>query len=187
MKILPLVTYPDPLLKQISKPVETVDDNLREFMKNMVTTMYAEGGIGLAAVQVGVLKRVLVMDLDYETEEHDHHHHNHGHCGGVHVKNTNPRFFVNPEIVKSSKELNCYKEGCLSFPGLRYDVTRPKIVTVKYLDFNGREKVEEMDQLLSTCIQHEIDHLNGIVFVDHISKLKREMALKKLLKGRKNG
>ncbi len=180
MKILPLVIAPDPLLKKISKPVEKVDAELQTLMKNMVQTMYAESGVGLAAVQVGVLKRVLVMDVDYEVEEH--HHHNHDHCGGIHVKNTNPRYFVNPEIVHISKETNIYNEGCLSFPGARSEVERPKKVKIKYLDFHGKEKLEEMDELMATCIQHEIDHLNGITFVDHISKLKRDMILKKMKK-----
>lgn len=183
MQILPLVIAPDPLLKQISKPVEKIDDELRQFMKNMVQTMYAESGVGLAAVQVGVLKRVLVIDVDYETEEHHHHHH--GHCGGVHVKNTNPRYFINPEIIQSSKESVPYNEGCLSFPGMRSEVIRPEKVKVKYLDFQGNERVEEMDELLATCIQHEIDHLNGITFVDHISKIKREIILNKMKKLKK--
>jgi peptide deformylase len=149
-------------------------------MKNMVSTMYAEGGVGLAAVQVGVLKRILVIDVDYETD--DHQHHDHHDCGGIHVKNTNPRFFVNPEIIESSKEVKSYNEGCLSFPNMRSDVVRPEIVKVKYLDFEGKEHVEEMSELLGICIQHEIDHLNGIVFVDHISKLKRDVILNKMKK-----
>ena len=181
MKILPLVIAPDPLLKQVSKPVDKVDDALRSFMKDMVSTMYAERGVGLAAVQVGVLKRVLVIDVDYKIEDHDHHHH-HGECDGVHVSNTNPRFFVNPEIIEFSKDNSTYNEGCLSFPGARSDVVRPQKVRVKFLDQNGKEKIEEMDGLLATCIQHEIDHLNGITFVDHISRLKREMILKKIQK-----
>lgn len=182
MKILPLVIAPDPLLKQVSKPVEKIDDSLRQFMKNMVTTMYAERGIGLAAVQVGVLKRIVVIDIDYENEDHHHHHHDHGSCGGVHVKNTNPRFFVNPEIVKASKENSTYNEGCLSFPGARSEVVRPEGVKVKFLDENGKEHEEEMHGLLGTCIQHEIDHLNGITFVDHVSKLKRDVILNKMKK-----
>lgn len=180
MKILPLIIAPNPLLKQVSKPVEKVDDALREFMKDMVNTMYAESGIGLAAVQVGHLKRVLVMDVDYEIDQHDHHDHHD--CGGIHVKNTNPRYFVNPEIIEFSSESSVYKEGCLSFPEARSEVVRPKIVKVKYLDENGKEHVEEMDGILATCIQHEIDHLNGITFVDHISKLKRDMILNKMKK-----
>lgn len=184
MKILPLVIAPDPLLKQISKPVQEVDDALRAFMNDMVTTMYSEHGIGLAAVQVGVLKRVLVMDLDYEFTDH-HHHHGHHDCDGIHVKNTNPRFFVNPQIIEKSEENSAYNEGCLSFPGARSEVIRPEVVTVKYLDEQGKEHVEEMDGLLATCIQHEIDHLNGITFVDHISKVKREMILNKMRKLKK--
>jgi peptide deformylase len=183
MKILPLVIAPDPLLKKVSKPVDKIDDALRGLMKDMVQTMYAERGVGLAAVQVGVLKRVLVMDVDYEIEEHDHHHHHHGdHCNHNHVTNANPRFFVNPEIIESSKDSVSYNEGCLSFPGARSEVIRPSTVVVKYLDFNGAEKTESMTGLLATCIQHEIDHLNGVTFVDHISKVKREMILKKIKK-----
>ncbi len=183
MKILPLVIAPDPLLKQISKPVDNIDASLQQFMKDMVNTMYAEGGIGLAAVQVGVLKRILVMDVDYEPE--DHNHHDHSHCGGIHVKNTNPRYFVNPQIIKFSNDKSSFNEGCLSFPGARSEVIRPESVTVKYLDFNGKEQVEEMNGILATCIQHEMDHLNGITFVDHISKLKRDMILNKMKKIRK--
>ena len=180
MTILPLVISPDPLLKQISQPVAKVDDALRQFMKDMVQTMYYQHGIGLAAVQVGRLQRILVIDVDYEIE--DHHHHDHDDCGGVHVRNTNPRYFVNPEIIEFSKQSSSYNEGCLSFPGARSEVTRPASVKVKYLDFEGKEKTEEMFGLLATCIQHEIDHLNGITFVDHISKLKRDVILNKMKK-----
>jgi peptide deformylase len=179
-KILPLIIAPDPLLKQISKPVEKVDDALRAFMDDMVQTMYAEHGIGLAAVQVGVLQRVLVMDLDYKQD--NNHHHDHSHCGGVHVKNTNPLYLVNPEIIEESKEISSYNEGCLSFPDARAEVVRPKKVKIKYLDYFGKEQIQEMDDLMATCVQHEIDHLNGITFVDHISKLKRELILKKMRK-----
>lgn len=181
MKILTLVTHPNPLLKQISHPVEKVDDKLRSLMDNMLQTMYHSGGIGLAAVQVGELKRVLVMDLDYETDAHHHHHHD-GPCGGVEVRNSNPRFFVNPEILETSKKNSSYKEGCLSFPGIRAEIERPSEVTIKYIDYDGKEKTEKMDGLLATCVQHEMDHLNGIVFVDYISRLKREMLLKKVKK-----
>lgn len=127
---------------------------------------------------------MVVVDIDYEFEDHDHHH-DHGNCGGIHVQNTNPRFFINPEIIESSKEFSAYSEGCLSFPGARSEVIRPQIVTVKFLDENGKEKIEEMDGLLATCIQHEIDHLDGITFVDHISSVKREMILNKMKKLRK--
>ncbi len=182
MKILPLILAPNPLLKQLSKPVDKVDDDLRNFMKDMVQTMYAEQGIGLAAVQVGVLKRVLVIDVDYEIDHHAHHSHNHHHCSGVHVKNENPLFLINPEIIEKSADLSSYNEGCLSFPLARADVKRPKKVKVKFLDFHGEEKTIEMDGILATCVQHEIDHLNGVTFVDHISKLKREVILNKMKK-----
>jgi peptide deformylase len=181
MKILPLVIAPDPLLKQVSKPVEKVDDKLRAFMDDMLQTMYAEAGLGLAAVQVGVLKRILVMDVDYETDDHAHHH-DHGSCGGVHVTNTNPLFLVNPEIIEKSDEESSYNEGCLSFPGARAEVIRPAEVTVKFLDYHGQEKTMVMDGILATCVQHEIDHLNGVTFVDHISKLKRDVVLNKMKK-----
>jgi len=183
MKVLPLIIAPNPLLKQVSKPVDKIDDALRNFMKDMVSTMYAEEGVGLAAVQVGILKRILVIDVDYKTQEHDHHHDHHG-CDHLHVTNTNPRYFINPEIVEFSKECSSYNEGCLSFPDARSEVVRSKEVTVKYLDLFGKEKVEKMSGLLATCIQHEVDHLNGITFVDHISKVKREMILNKLKKKR---
>lgn len=182
MKILPLVIAPNPLLKQVSKPVTKIDEALLQFMNDMVNTMYSESGVGLAAVQVGVLKRVVVVDIDYRSEDHDHHHHDHHGCGGIHVTNTNPRFFINPEIIESSKQCSPYNEGCLSFPDARSSVIRPQVVTVKYLDHTGKEQIEEMDGLLATCIQHEIDHLNGITFVDHISKLKRDMILNKMKK-----
>lgn len=177
MKILPLVIAPDPLLKKVSEPVEKFDEALTSFAKEMVNVMYGEHGVGLAAVQVGVLKRVVVIDVDYELEDHDHHN-----CGHVHVTNTNPRYFINPEIIESSKESSSFDEGCLSFPGARSEITRPKDVRIKYQDLSGNEKEEKMTGLLATCIQHEIDHLNGITFVDYISKLKREMILNKLKK-----
>ncbi len=182
MTTLPLVIAPDPLLKEVSKPVEKVDDALRQFMKDMVDTMYAEHGVGLAAVQVGQLKRILVMDVDYKIEHDDCCSDNGCDSNKIEVQNPNPRYLVNPEIIESSKDSSKYKEGCLSFPGASSDVTRPKTVTVKYLDFEGKEQVEKMTGLLATCVQHEIDHLNGITFVDHISRLKRDVILKKMNK-----
>jgi len=188
-KILPLVISPDPLLKEISKPVEKFDEELKTLVDDMFLTMYANDGIGLAGVQVGVLKRVLVMDLDYEEDEeqkfnhsHNNHHHHHGNFHHVFVKNTNPRCFINPQIIESSNDTTSFKEGCLSFPQARSEVTRPKNVKVKYFDLSGQEKLEEMKGLMAVCIQHEIDHLNGITFVDRISKLKREMILRKMKK-----
>jgi peptide deformylase len=143
--------------------------------------MYKYDGVGLAGVQVGVLKRILVMDIDYEEDEDQMMNHGKG-CGHVHVKNTNPRFFVNPEIIEFSKEQSGFKEGCLSFPDARSEVIRPKKIKLKYFDENGQEKLEDMEGLMSVCIQHEIDHLNGITFVDRISKIKKEMIMRKMNK-----
>lgn len=179
MTILPLVIAPDSLLQTKSKPVEKVDDAVRQLMDNMLQTMYAQGGIGLAAVQVGHLKRILVMDVDYDIDDTPHDHH---HCGGVHVKNTKPIYMANPVIEEESDEMHSYKEGCLSFPGARADVIRPQLVRVRFLDYNGKEQVMNMDGIKATCVQHEIDHLNGVTFVDHISKLKRDVILKKVRK-----
>lgn len=178
MTVLPLVIAPDPLLQTKSKPVEQVDDALRKFMDDMVQTMYAQGGIGLAAVQVGQLKRVLVMDVDYEVvaEPKD------CSCCIPEIKNDNPIYIVNPVIEEESSDINTYKEGCLSFPGTRANVDRPESVRVKYLDYNGKEQVVNMDGIKATCVQHEIDHLNGVTFIDHISKLKRDVILKKIKK-----
>ena len=165
---LALTYSPDPLLSQRSKPVEMVDDDIRKLMDDMLETMYAEDGVGLAAVQVGILKRVLVMDVDQGSEG-----------GGK------PYFLANPEIIESSDEIKTYDEGCLSFPGARGEVERPKIVTVKYLDYNNEEQTLHADGLLATCVQHEIDHLNGVTFVDHLSNLKRNMIIKKMKKAEK--
>ncbi len=169
MTVLPLVIAPDPRLKICSAPVDTVTDELRRFIDDMIETMYASGGIGLAAVQVGVHKRVLVMDIDYRDEN---------------TKGT-PLVLINPEIAGSSVEISTYQEGCLSFPGQYADVKRPEKVTVKYIDYNGKSQTMEADGLLATCVQHEMDHLNGITFVDHISALKRDVIMRKLKKAQK--
>ena len=185
-KILPIVLSPDPILSEVSKPVAKVDDALRNFMDDMLKTMYNESGLGLAAVQVGELKRVLVMDTSYEIEhDHDHDHHG-GCCGEVKVTNGEPIFMVNPEIIESSKELYTYKEGCLSFPEAYAEVERPKRVKIKFLDYHGKEQSKEFEGILAVCVQHEIDHLDGITFVDHISRAKKEMIMRKLLKKRKS-
>ncbi len=176
MAVLPIVTAPDPRLKTPSKPVERVDDALRRLMDDMLETMYASGGIGLAAVQVGVHKRVLVMDIEHGSARYP----------DAGSGKSHPLFLVNPEIVESSEELNSYDEGCLSFPGQYAEVTRPKRVTIKYLDYNGAAQTLEADELLATCVQHEMDHLNGIVFVDHVSRLKRDMIMRKLKKSKKS-
>lgn len=178
MAVLPLVIAPDPRLKEVSKPVDAVDDELRAFMDDMVETMYASNGIGLAAIQVGVSKRILVMDIHYGSSRYD---------DGEGDGDRNPMFLVNPEITWESDEQNVYEEGCLSFPGQYAEVERPKRVTVKFLDYHGNEQTMEADELLSTCVQHEMDHLNGIVFVDHVSKMKRDMIIRKLKKQQRQG
>ena len=166
MAILPIIETPDPRLRVISKPVERGDDDLRRFMDDMLETMYDAPGIGLAAIQVGEPKRVLVIDLQENDEK-------------------NPRYFVNPEIVWTSEEMSDYQEGCLSVPDVYGDVERPARVRVKYLDYNGEAREEELDGLLATCLQHEMDHLEGVLFIDHLSKLKRDMLLRKLEKARR--
>ena len=165
MSVMRVITVAEPkelaILKSKAEAVEQVDDELRAFMDDMVETMYAAQGIGLAANQVGVLKRVVVMDLkagDSETEPQ-------------------PRFYVNPEIVWKSEETAPYEEGCLSIPNIYDEVVRPAKVRVKYLDRNGETVEEDADGLFSVCIQHEIDHLNGVLFIDYLSRLKRERAI----------
>ncbi|MFW0776636.1 MAG: peptide deformylase [Rickettsiales bacterium] len=171
MAILPLVIAPDERLNTKSSPVEKVDDEIKQLAADLFDTMYHEQGIGLAAVQVGVLKRVLVADVDWRQGEGP---------GEQHV-------LINPEIMEGSEDERVYKEGCLSFPDQFAEVTRPDTVKVRYLDLDGNQQEREFDGLLGTCIQHEIDHLDGIVFVDHVSKLKRDMILRKLKKLKKLG
>lgn len=179
MNRLPLVISPDPLLKQVSKEVDKIDDELRSFMKDMVHTMYNEHGVGLAAVQVGKLIRVLVIDVNYEIDYDDV---NSKQDDLVKVKNANARYFINPKIIEFSANKSSFNEGCLSFPGARSMVDRPEKIKVQYLDFDGNKRQEEMSGLLATCFQHEMDHLNGVTFVDHISKIRRDMILKKMKK-----
>ncbi|MEO1135046.1 MAG: peptide deformylase [Pseudomonadota bacterium] len=164
MSIRQILTAPDPRLREVSKPVEAVDDALRALMDDMLETMYDAPGIGLAAIQVGVPLRVIVMDLAGEDEE------------------PAPHYFVNPEILDPSEETSLYEEGCLSVPEYFDEVVRPARCRVKYLDYNGKEQVLDAEGLLATCIQHEMDHLEGILFIDHLSRLKRERVLKKLKK-----
>jgi peptide deformylase len=164
MALLELVKAPDPRLKLISKPVGEVDSKLRRFMHDMVETMYAENGIGLAAIQVGVAKRVAVIDLD---------------PGGPASK---PIYLVNPRITEASGELSTYHEGCLSVPEVWDDVKRPAALTVEYTDENGKLQTVKADGLFATCLQHEIDHINGLLFIDHLSRLKRAIALRKSAK-----
>ncbi|MBD3730446.1 MAG: peptide deformylase [Sphingomonadales bacterium] len=186
MAIREILEAPDPRLKTVSTPVEKFDDELKTLVEDMFDTMYDAPGIGLAAIQVGVPLRVLVIDLqpedtDAEPEECDHggHHHHH------YPTKKEPRIFVNPEILDPSEELSTYQEGCLSVPDIYADVDRPATCRVRWQDLDGTVHEEDMEGLLATCIQHEMDHLEGILFIDHLSRLKRNMALKKLEKARK--
>ena len=175
MAILQIIETPDARLRTISTPVDGVDDALRQLMDDMLETMYDAPGIGLAAIQVGVPKRVLVIDLQEDEDEES----------GERIRK--PLFFVNPEIVEESEDLSVYNEGCLSVPEMFADVERPASIRAKWLDYDGKPHDEALDGLLATCLQHEMDHLNGVLFIDHLSKLKRDMLLKKLEKLRKTG
>ena len=175
MALLPIVEVPDPRLRQISSPVDKVDDELRALIADMFETMYAAPGIGLAAIQVGVPKRVLVIDLQ-EPENPDD-------PDSPVVKD--PRVFINPEILESSDQEVPYTEGCLSVPDQYAEVDRPDRIRARWLDADGNMHEEAIEGLLATCLQHEMDHLNGVLFIDHLSRLKRAMILKKLTKQRK--
>jgi peptide deformylase len=172
MAIRPIIETPDPLLRQISVPVAEVTDEIRALVDDMFETMYAAPGIGLAAIQVGVPKRVLVIDLQ-EPEEED----------GEPVRD--PLVFINPEIVTASETLQVYNEGCLSVPEMYAEIERPDRISARWLDRDGTAHEEELEGLLAICLQHEMDHLEGILFIDHLSRLKRDMILKKLAKARK--
>jgi peptide deformylase len=169
MTIKPLIILPDPILRQVSRPVEKVDAAVRSLADDMLATMYDAPGIGLAAIQVGEPLRMLTIDLSGEDEEKA------------------PRVFLNPEILSSSDERSTYEEGCLSIPDYYAEVERPATVTVRYLGLDGKLHEEEASGLLATCLQHELDHLDGILFIDHISKLKREMVVKKFTKLARRG
>ena len=166
MTIKTIIIEPNEILRQVSKPVQTVGNEERKLMDDMLETMYAANGIGLAAIQIGIPKRIIVMDISKDGEK-------------------NPMYFVNPTIKIKDKEKITYEEGCLSVPDYFAEVDRPKYCEVEYLDYNGESKVLEADGLLATCIQHEMDHLEGILFIDYLSKLKKTMIVKKLSK-RKN-
>jgi peptide deformylase len=174
MALLPIIEVPDPRLKQISAPVEAVTDEIRALIADMFETMYAAPGIGLAAVQVGVPKRLLVIDLQ-EPEEED----------GEPVRD--PRVFINPEILTHSDRQVPYTEGCLSVPDQYAEVDRPERIRARWLDEQGAQHEEDIDGLLAVCLQHEMDHLEGILFIDHLSRLKREMILRKIAKLRREG
>jgi peptide deformylase len=164
MTIKPLIILPDPILRQVSKPVETIDSSILRLADDMLATMYDAPGIGLAAIQIGVPRRLLVIDLSKDGEEKA------------------PQVFINPEVLSFSDTRSSYEEGCLSIPDYYAEVERPAQVTVRHLDRNGKETLTEAEGLLATCLQHEIDHLNGVLFIDHISRLKREMVIKKFTK-----
>ena len=162
MAILPILCYPDPRLHKVARPVQAVDDRIRTLVADMLATMYDAHGIGLAATQVDVHQRLIVMDLSEDQ--------------------TQPRVFINPEITPLTDEVAPYEEGCLSVPGFYEKVQRPARVRIKALDRDGNTFEEEADELLATCIQHEIDHLDGKLFVDYVSRLKRDRIKKKLEK-----
>ena len=168
MAMLPIITAPDPRLKRISEPVAKVDAEVRRLMDDMLETMYKAPGIGLAAPQVGVLKRVIVVDIAREDEK------------------PQPLRMANPEVIWVSDDDAVYNEGCLSLPDHYADVARPAACKVRYLDHENEVRVLEADGLLATCVQHEIDHLEGILFVDHLTALKRNIILRKLLKAKKS-
>ena len=167
MAVREIIILPDKRLRLKSQPVKKVDREIKVLVDDMFETMYDAPGIGLAAIQVGIPKRVVTMDLAKKEEGHQ------------------PRVFINPEILWTSEETATYEEGCLSIPEFYEEVERPAQVRVKYLDLEGREQVLEADGLLATCLQHEIDHLNGVLFIDHISKLKRDRVTKKFAKAAK--
>ncbi len=184
MAILPILEVPDPRLKVISEPVTVFDDDLKTLVADMFDTMYAAPGIGLAAIQVGVAKRVLVIDLQ-EPAPHDHDHEHGEHCNHAAEVIRDPRVFINPEILDPSADLAPYTEGCLSVPDQYAEVSRPATIRAKWQDVDGHWHEEDMEGLMATCLQHEMDHLEGILFIDHLSRLKRSMVLKKLAKQRK--
>ena len=166
MAIRKILTEPDPFLRQISQDVEKVDDGIRELMDDMLETMYAAPGIGLAAIQIGVPKRVIVIDLSKGDKKE-------------------PLYFVNPKIIVKSKNNITYEEGCLSVPGQFAEVDRPDQCNISYLDYKGQKKELKAEGLLATCIQHEIDHLEGVLFIDYLSKMKKNFIVKKLSKQKK--
>jgi peptide deformylase len=186
MAILPILEVPDPRLKTVSEPVTEFDDALKALIADMFETMYDAPGIGLAAIQVGAPKRILVIDLQEPVEnEHDHDHEHGEHCHHEHEVIRDPRVFINPEILDPSEDVNVYSEGCLSVPDQYADVERPASITARWQDETGKQYEEQIEGLLATCLQHEMDHLEGILFIDHLSRLKRQMVLKKLAKLRK--
>ena len=172
MTVRPILTAPDPRLKAVSTEVEKVDADIRKLAQDMADSMYAADGIGLAAVQIGVPKRIIVMDLNQKE-------------GDQKAGKKDWRVFINPKITWASEEMATYEEGCLSVPEIYDDVDRPARIKAEYLDLDGKRIEIEADGMLATCLQHEMDHLEGVLFIDHLSRLKRAMLLKKLTKAKK--
>ena len=168
MAVKTIITEPNKILRQISKPVESVGKDEQNLMDDMLETMYAANGIGLAAIQIGVPKRIIVMDISKEENKRE------------------PRYFVNPIIVNKDKLKSTYEEGCLSVPNQFAEIDRPKNCDIEYLDYNGEKRLLKAEGLLATCIQHEMDHLEGILFIDYLSKLKKSLIIKKLSKNKSN-
>ena len=166
MSVKTILTEPNKLLRQVSEPVESVGDSEKQLMDDMLDTMYAANGIGLAAIQIGVPKRIIVMDISKEDKKKE------------------PRYFVNPVIIKKDSLEATYEEGCLSVPNQFAEINRPSKCEVEYLDYNGEKKILSAEGILATCIQHEMDHLEGILFIDYLSKLKKSMIIIKLSKSK---
>jgi peptide deformylase len=164
MTVKTILTEPNKILRQVSKPVEIVGTEQRQLMDDMLETMYAANGIGLAAIQIGIPKRIIVMDISKDQNKKE------------------PRFFVNPIIINKDRKKLTYEEGCLSVPNQFAEIDRPKKCNVDYLDYSGKKQTLKAEGLLATCIQHEMDHLEGILFIDYLSKLKKSMIIKKLSK-----
>ena len=168
MTVITILTEPNKVLRQISKNVEKIGDEERKLMDDMLETMYAAPGIGLAAIQIGVSKRIIVMDISRDENKKE------------------PRYFVNPVIKNKNLDKSTYEEGCLSVPNQFAEIERPNKCEVEYLDYEGKKQLLKAEGLLATCIQHEMDHLNGILFIDYLSKLKKSMIIKKLSKNKSN-
>jgi peptide deformylase len=168
MPKLPIIKLPDPILREKSLPVETIDADVRDFLNNMLETMYAAPGIGLAAPQVGVLRRMVVIDTVRDEEAPK-----------------KPMMLINPEIVSVGDTPRLHEEGCLSIPEMYAEIERPALVRVRYVDVEGQQREEDFEDLLATVVQHEIDHLNGVLFIDHLSRLKRDLLVKKFLKAQR--
>ena len=162
-----IIIEPDPILRKKSDPLEKVDDEIRSLLDDMLETMYNAPGIGLAAVQVGILKRLIVIDISKEDKKKE------------------PIFLINPKIIFKSSNTSTHEEGCLSLPGHFAEIERPAECHINYIDYDGKSKELQASGLLATCIQHEIDHLDGILFIDYLSKLKKDMIIKKLIKHKK--